>query len=175
MRTALIAAAVLVAMAAAPAGAQSLGEHARSVVFDVLSDPTTYAPAVACEVGKSLDWISSQRFFAAGYVEDNPYYTVSGFPHDRPVSRGTGHTINLEVSLGVLASSIANNAAVGVASRALAARWPQHKRLVRVASVVERVAFAVGTAYLNSATNFRQWRRNVKAPSLPASAGHSGW
>lgn len=168
MRTALVAA-LLVALAAVPGRAQPLAEHARSVALDVLTDPTTYAPAVASEIGKSLDWTSSQRFFAAGYVEDNPFYTVSGLPHDRPVSRGTGHRINLEVSLRVLASSAANNALTGLASRALAARWPEHKRLIRVAAVVERIAFAVGTGYVNSAKNFRQWRRNVAAPCLPAS------
>ncbi len=168
MRTALVA--LLVALAAAPGRAQSLPEHARSVALDVLKDPTTYAPAIAPEVGKSLDWSSSQRFFAAGYVEENPFYTISGSPYDRPVSRATGHKINLEVSLHVLATSVANNALVGVASRALTARWPEHRRLIRTASVVERVAFAVGTAYLNSAKNFRQWRRNVHAPCVPASA-----
>jgi len=161
-------AALLVAVAAVPAGAQSLAEHARSVALDVLKDPTTYAPAVASEIGKTLDWNSSQRFFAAGYVEDNAFYTVSGLPHDRPVSRGAGHRINLEASLQVLATSVANNALVGVASRALAARWPQHRRLIHAASIAERVAFAVGTAYVNSAKNFRQWRRNVNAPVPPA-------
>ncbi len=167
---ALLVAALLVALTPAPGRAQSssFSEHARSVIVDVLTDPTTYAPAVATEIGKSLDWSSSQRFFAAGYVEDNPYYTVSGLPHDRPVSRGTGHQINLQVSLQVLASSMANNALVSVASRALGARWPEHKRLIRVASVAERVAFAFGTAYLNSARNFQQWRRNVNAPYLSA-------
>ncbi len=160
MRTALVAA-LLVALAPAPGRAQSLDEHKRSVVLDVLTDPTTYAPAIASEIGKSLDWTSSQRLFAAGYVEDNPFYTVSGLPHDRPVSRATGHEINLEVSLRVLASSAANNALAGVATRALAARWPDHKRFFHVASAVERVAFAVGTAYVNSAKNFRQWRTNV--------------
>ncbi len=164
MRTMLVAA-LLVTLAAAPGRAQSsFSEHARSIVVDVLTDPTTYAPAVATEIGKSLDWSSSQRFFAAGYVEDNPYYTTTGLPHDRPVSRATGHQINFQVTLQVLASSMANNAVVGVASRALAARWPEHKRLIRVASVAERVAFAFGTAYLNSAKNFQQWRRNVNAP-----------
>lgn len=166
MRTAVVAA-FLVALSAAPGRAQStsFSEHARSIVVDVFTDPTTYAPAAATEIGKSLDWTSSQRFFAAGYVEENPYYTISGLPHDRPVSRATGHQINLQVSLQVLATSIANNAIVGVASRALAARWPQHKRLIRVASIAERVAFAFGTAYLNSARNFQQWRRNVNAAS----------
>lgn len=176
MRTALLAAVLLALVAAAsPARAQSLGEHARSVVMDVLTDPTTYAPAVASEIGKSLDWTSSQRFFAAGYVEDNPYYTVTGFPHDRPVSRATGHTINLEVSLGVLASSLVNNAAVAVASRTLAARWPRHKRLLRIASIAERIAFAVGTGYLNSAKNFRQWRKNVHTPCGSAATVPPGW
>jgi hypothetical protein len=173
MKTALLAA-VFVALAAAPSQAQPLGEHARSLALEVLTDPTTYAPAVACEIGKSLDWTSSQRFFAAGYVEDNPYYTVSGFPHDRPVSRATGHKINLEVSLRVLASSAINNALTGIASRALAARWPEHRRLVRIASVVERVAFAVGTGYVNSAKNFRQWRKNVNTMSPAAYAGGPG-
>jgi hypothetical protein len=152
---------LLVALTAAPGHAQSLGERSRSLALDVLRDPTTYIPAIASEVGKSLDWTSSQRFFAAGYVEDNPFYTISGRPHDRPVSSATGHQINLEVSLQVLASSVANNALVGIASRTLAARWPEHKRLIHAASVAERVAFAVGTAYVNSANNFRQWRRNV--------------
>lgn len=169
MRTS-IAAAVLVAFVTAPLHAQSIGEHARSVALDVLKDPTTYGPAVASEVGKTLDWVSSQRFFAAGYVEANPYYTVSGLPHDRPVSRATGHRINLEESLRVLGFSAANNAIAGVATRALTARYPQHRRLIRIASVVERVAFAVGTGYLNSAKNFRQWRRNVNAP-CPQCAG----
>ena len=169
MRTAFLAA-LLVALAVAPGRAQSLTEHAHSVALDVLKDPTTYLPALASELGKTLDWNSSQRFFAAGYVEDNAFYTVSGLPHDRPVSRGTGHRINFEVSLQVLASSAANNALVGVASRALTARWPEHKRLIRVAAVVERIAFAFGTGYVNSAKNFRQWQKNVNAPLLPASA-----
>ena len=173
MRTALLAA-VLVAFAALPARAQSIGEHARSIALDVLKDPTTYAPAAASEIGKSLDWISSQRFFAAGYVEDNPYYTISGLPHDRPVSRATGHRINLEVSLRVLGFSVANNAIAGAATRALTARWPEHRRLIRAASVVERVAFAVGTAYLNSAKNFRQWRTNVSTP-CPQCPGSPAW
>jgi hypothetical protein len=162
MRTALVAG-LLVALAASPARAQALAEHTRSLALDVLTDPTTYAPAIASEIGKTLDWTSSQRLFAVGYLEDNPFYTVSGLPHDRPVSRATGHQINLEVSLRVLASSVANNALAGIATRALSARWPKHKRVFHVASVVERVAFAVGTAYLNSAKNFHQWRRNVRA------------
>ena len=170
MRTVLVAA-LLVLFAAVPGRAQSVGEHARSIAIDVLKDPTTYAPAVASEVGKSLDWLSSQRFFAAGYVEDNPFYTVTGLPHDRPVSRATGHRINLEASLQVLAFSATNNALCSVATRALTARWPQHKRLIRVASVVERVAFAAGTGYLNSAKNFRQWRRNIHTPVGPAPTG----
>ena len=165
MKTAL-AAALLVALTAVPGHAQSFGDHARSIALDVLKDPTTYAPAAATEIGKTLDWTSSQRFFAAGYVEDNPYYTISGLPHDRPVSRATGHRINFEVSLGVFASSVANNALANVASRALAARWPEHRRLIRIASVIERVAFAVGTGYVNSAKNFRQWRTNVNAPGV---------
>jgi hypothetical protein len=174
MRSALALAIALVAVTAGPGQAQSLADHARSVAMDVLEDPTTYGPALASEVGKSLDWISSQRFFAAGYVEDNPYYTISGLPHDRPVSRATGHRLNLEVSLRVLGYSVANNALNGVATRVLTARFPQHKRWIRVASVVERVAFAVGTAYLNSAKNFHQWRRNVSAP-LPPAAGPAAW
>jgi hypothetical protein len=160
MKIALVAAA-LAALLAAPAGAQSLGEHTRSVAIDVLKDPTTYAPAIVTEIGKTLDWNSSQPFFAAGYVEDNPFYTISGLPHDRPVSRATGHQINAEVSLQVLLTSVANNALVSVASRTLAARWPEHKRVIRVVSIAERVAFAVGTAYVNSAKNFHQWRRNA--------------
>ncbi len=172
MRSALVAVALvaLFVVAAVPGEAQSLGDHARSVAIDVLKDPTTYAPAAVTGIGKSLDWISSQRFFAAGYVEDNPYYTISGLPHDRPVSRATGHRINAEVSLRVLGFSVANNALNGVASRALAARFPRHKRWIRAASVAERVAFAVGTAYLNSAKNFRQWRRNVNTPLALAPA-----
>ncbi len=171
MRTAVLTVLLAAfAVSPAPAHAQSLAEHARGVALDVLKDPTTYAPAVASEVGKTLDWLSSQRFFAAGWVEANPYYTVSGLPHDRPVSRATGHRINFEVSLRVLGYSAANNAINHAATRALTARFPQHKRLIRVASVVERVAFAVGTGYLNSAKNFRQWRRNVNTPLPPAAA-----
>ena len=165
MRTVVAAALLLVTMAA-PGRAQSLGEHARSIARDVLTDPTTYAPAVASEIGKTLDWSSSQRFFAAGYLEANPYYTITGLPHDRPVSASTGHWTNFEASLEVFAVSAGNNVAVGVASRALEARWPQHKRWIRAAAVVERFAFAVGTGYLNSAKNFRQWRRNVNT-NLP--------
>jgi len=67
----------------------------------------------------------------------------------------------------VLAFSATNNALCGAATRALTARWPQHKRLIRAASIVERVAFAAGTAYVNSAKNFRQWRTNVNTP-VPA-------
>ena len=170
MRTLLVAA-LLVLATVVPGHAQSIGEHARSIAIDVLKDPTTYGPAAASEIGKSLDWLSSQRFFAAGYVEDNPFYTVTGLPHDLPVSRATGHRINLEASLQVLAFSATNNAVCGIATRALTARWPHHTRLIRVASIVERVAFAIGTGYVNSAKNFRQWRKNVNTPVAPATAG----
>jgi hypothetical protein len=166
----LLAALFIVLASTLPASAQSFGDHARSLAVAVLTDPTTYTPAVATEVGKSLDWNSSQRFFAAGYVEDNPFYTITGLPHDRPISRGAGARLNLQVSLRVLGTSIANNAVAGVATRALAARWPEHRRLIRMASIVERAAFAFGTAYVNSAKNYRQWRKNVHTPIVTSPA-----
>jgi hypothetical protein len=165
MRTALVAA-LLLAIAGVPARAQSLAEQGRSVAIDALKDPTTYAPAIATEIGKTLDWSSSQRFFAAGYVEDNQFYTLSGLPHDRPVSRSTGHRINLEVSLHVLATSYANNVAAGMAERALSARWPHRKRLFHIVGIAERVGFAFLTGWMNSAGNFRQWRTNVNTTCL---------
>ena len=72
------------------AGSPHDSSLALDVTRGVLLDPTTYAPAAILYTSMRLDWKSSQPFFARGYVEANDRYTISGLPHDVPVSFALG-------------------------------------------------------------------------------------
>jgi hypothetical protein len=135
---------------------------AKSVFLQVVSDPTTFAPALTSYTAERLDWDSSQVFFAHGYVESNPQFTVSGFRDDTPISYGAGKRVILHNALGDLTASAINNVGVAIVERALLARHPRRQKLIRTLGWVERISFAVTLASVQSAAHFRQWRQNVR-------------
>ena len=150
---------LLVSLAPSATIAQT-GEPSRSFAWDVsravLIDPTTYAPAVISYHATRWDWRTSQVFFANGWVEENPRFTVSGKPADVPVSYDEGSRRILRTALTLVGYSAVNNAAAGVAERLLLARYPRRKTLIRTLSWAERIAFAAVLTYRNSADHLRQ-------------------
>jgi hypothetical protein len=126
----------------------------------VVLDPTTYAPATLSYTSMKLDWDTSQPLFRHGWVEQNHRFTISGRPNDRPVSYAEGSRRIRRMALLHLQESLINNVAANVFERVLAERYPQHRKLFKVLSWVERIAFASYVSYVASASHFRQAERN---------------
>lgn len=130
------------------------------IARSVLIDPTTYAPAVLSYEAQRLDWKTSQVFLDRGWVEQNPRFTVSGRPNDVAVSYEAGNQKIRREALVRLQQSITNNLAIGIGERVLIARYPEHRKLFRVLSWVERISVASYMSYLASAEHFRQASKN---------------
>jgi hypothetical protein len=135
-------------------------EKRTPLALEVLKDPTTYVPAGLLYTAMRLDWESSQPFFQHGFVEDNASYTQSGLVKDAPLSYADGKQQILRDSLAVLPASIANNALLHMIERRLSDRYPQHRKLWKTLSWIERTAFAGFTSYRLAAPHFRQWQAN---------------
>ncbi len=121
---------------AADARAQEPAAEAQPALFAEIArrvalDPTTYAPTVVVYTARQLDWSSSQLLFKAGYIEANPGYTISGRPIDTPVSYAAGNRRIARDTIGLLGRSAGNNALSAIVERALIARAPRHRRLIR--------------------------------------------
>jgi hypothetical protein len=148
------------------AGAQDItnndhGSAVRTIVKQVFTDPTTYAPSAIVYTSMKLDWNSSQPLFAEGYLEQNRRYTQSGRALDLPVSYDEGNRRLLMQSLAVLPSSIANNTINRVLERTLTERFPEKHKLWTTLGWIERVGFASFTSYALSGPHFEQWQRNT--------------
>ena len=152
----------LLSLASATASAQDRDRPPAAVdIFTrVILDPTTYAPALISYEGHHLDWKSSQVFFQHGFVEQNPDFTQSGRPHDRPITYAAGNRKIAAMSLATLGPSLINNATSAIIERALIDRYPKHRKLTRALGWMERISFASLLAYRESAVHFRQWRKN---------------
>jgi hypothetical protein len=152
---------VLAALLGFAAGVAAQEPEKRTpLVLEVLKDPTTYVPAGLLYTAMRLDWESSQPFFQHGSVEDNPKYTQSGLAQDAPLSDSDGQWQILRDSLAILPASIANNTLVHMIERRLSDRYPQHRKLWKTLSWIERAAFAGCTSYKLAAPHFRQWQTN---------------
>jgi hypothetical protein len=127
-----------------------------------LKDPTTYAPAGMLYVSSQLDWNSSQAFFQRGDVEENPRYTVTGLPHDTPLSYGAGNQQLVADALSVASVSLVNNAIAHFTIDALALRNPEHRKLWKTIGWIERAAVASSLSYLLSVRHFEQWQQNER-------------
>jgi hypothetical protein len=128
----------------------------KSVVFD----PTTYAPAALSYTSMRMDWDSSQPLFRNGWVEQNRRFTLSGRANDIPVSYAEGNNRIRHMALLHLQESIINNTATNIFERVLSEKYPQHRKLFKVLSWAERIAFASYVSYRASANHFRQTERN---------------
>ena len=147
-----------------PAIASAQAESDSNVFWDVtkavLFDPTTYAPATLSYTSMKMDWDSSQTLFRNGWVEQNQRFTISGRPNDcRSATRTATRRIR-QMALLHLQESLVNNAAANIFERVLANKYPQHRKLFKVLSWAERIAFASYVSYMASANHFRQNERN---------------
>jgi len=151
-------------MVLTPAIASAQAETDTNLFWDVTKavvfDPTTYAPATLSYTSMKLDWESSQPLFRHGWVEQNHRFTISGRPNDRPISFADGNDKIRNMALLHLQESIINNAAANVFERVLSEKYPQHRKLFKVLSWVERIAFASYVSYVASANHFKQAERN---------------
>ncbi len=147
-----------------PAIASAQTETDSNVVWDVtkavLFDPTTYAPATLSYTSMKMDWDSSQTLFRNGWVEQNQRFTISGRPNGLPVSYEEGNKRIRQMALLHLQESLVNNAAANIFERVLANKYPQHRKLFKVLSWTERIAFASYVSYMASANHFKQNERN---------------
>ena len=147
-----------------PAIASAQTETDSNVFWDVAKgvvfDPTTYAPATLSYTSMKMDWDSSQTLFRNGWVEQNRRFTISGRPNDLPVSYAEGNRRIRQMALLHLQESIINNTAANLFERVLAEKYPQHRKLFKVLSWVERIAFASYVSYVASANHFKQTERN---------------
>ena len=145
-----------IASAQTETGSSPLWDVTKSVVFD----PTTYAPAVLSYTSMRMDWNTSQPLFRAGWVEQNHRFTVSGRPNTAPVSFEDGNKKIRHMALMHLQESVVNNLAANVFERVLTQKYPQHRKLFKTLSWVERIAFSSYMSYLASANHFKQAERN---------------
>ena len=156
--------ALITMMILTPAIAAAQSETDSNVFWDVTKavvfDPTTYAPATLSYTSMKLDWQSSQTLFRNGWMEQNHRFTVSGRPNDVPISFAEGNKKIRTMALLHLQESIVNNAAANIFERVLAQKYPQHRKLFKVLSWVERIAFASYVSYAASANHFKQTERN---------------
>jgi hypothetical protein len=147
-----------------PAIASAQAETDSNVFWDVTKavvfDPTTYAPAALSYTALKMDWDSSQTLFRNGWVEQNHRFTISGRPNEMPVSYEEGNRRIRQMALLHLQESLVNNAAANIFERVLAEKYPQHRKLFKVLSWVERIGFASYVSYMASANHFRQTERN---------------
>jgi len=147
-----------------PAIASAQTESDSNVVWDVtkavLFDPTTYAPATLSYTSMKMDWDSSQTLFRNGWVEQNQRFTISGRPNALPVSYEEGNKRIGQMALLHLQESLVNNTAANIFERVLANKYPQHRKLFKVLSWTERIAFASYVSYMASANHFKQNERN---------------
>ena len=151
-------------MALTPVVASAQARTDTNVFWDltkaVVFDPTTYAPATLSYTSMRMDWNSSQTLFRNGWIEQNHRFTISGRPNDIPVSFGDGNKRIRHMALLHLQESIINNTAANLFERVLAEKYPKHRKLFKVLSWVERVAFASYVSYAASANHFKQTERN---------------
>jgi len=131
-----------------------------SVAKSVLIDPTTYAPAALAYTSLRMDWTSSQPLFRAGWLEHNQLFTVSGRPNDKPISYDAGNRKIQRMALLTLQESIVNNISANVFERLLSEKYPQHRKLFKALSWVERIAFSSYVSYLASSNHFKQTQLN---------------
>jgi len=145
----------------------------RSVLGDVFTrvakDPTTYALPPIIYTAHRLDWDSSQKLFARGYVEANPGFTVSGRVNDTPISWTAGKRRILSYSAAMIGRSALNNGICALVEGRLIERSPQHRTFIRTLGWIERGFITSYWSYRMSHNQFGQWRENERMLSgLPA-------
>ena len=160
-RAALLLACVT-AVGSRPATAQDTqSTSAVRVLKRVALDPSTYAPVAIQHTTTMRDWNTSQVFFQHGFHERNERFTVSGLPNDMPVSYGEGRRRIFRDSLVTLGTTAAQNALSHATETYLAARFPNHKRVLTTLGWIQRASVASYMSYRLSIQHYRQTQYNV--------------
>ena len=172
MRSWIVALMLMLAVVLTPGLARAQDDGGSNIVVDltkaVLFDPTTYAPAALSYTSQRMDWKTSQALFDAGWVEHNSRFTLSGRPDDAPISFEAGKRQIRRDALAHLQESIVNNLSAQIFERALTQKFPEHRKLFKTLSWVERIAFSSYVGYLASVDHFKQVQRNQQmARQLP--------
>ena len=173
MRASRIASAITILLLltiAAPVCAQnpeSAGDNNSfwNISKSVLLDPTTYVPAGISYTATRLDWNTSQPFFARGYIERNPRFTLTGQPNDVPLSFADGNKRILTDTLMVMQMSAVHNLGVQSLERMLIAKNPEHRKLIKTIGWIERIAVSSYWSYRLSEQHWAQWRENQQLAS----------
>jgi len=152
-----------------PLSAFAQDEKRSNAVLDitkaVLLDPTTYTPAVLSYTSQRMDWNTSQPLFNAGWLEHNQRFTISGRPDDKPISYEAGNRQITRMALVHLQESVINNVSAQFFERALIQRYPEHRKLLKTLSWVERISFSAYVGYLASVDHFQQAQKNQEMAS----------
>jgi hypothetical protein len=164
IQTAICGALLVSLLSLTPATVLAQSDAESSLAWDitkgVLLDPTTYAPATMSYAAQRMDWNSSQPLFRNGWMERNHLFTISGRPNDRPISYEDGNRKIRRMALLHLQESVINNVAANVFERVLTRKYPEHRKLFKTLSWVERIAFSSYVSYLASVNHFKQAERN---------------
>jgi hypothetical protein len=135
-------------------------------VARVLKDPTTYALPPIVYTAHRLDWDSSQKLFAYGYLEANPDFTVTGRVDDLPISHAAGKKKILRYAAGTIGRSVLNNAACAIVERRLIERYPHRRKLIRTLGWIERSLVTTYWSYRLTHNQVRQWQDNERTLDL---------
>ena len=126
------------------------------IVKGVVFDPTTYAPALISYDATMRDWNTSQPFFRNGYVEHNQRFTVSGQPNDTAVSYTVGRNQIFKDTLATFGTSAVQNLSSRLVERALLAKYPERRKMVKTIGWIQRIGLASVMSYQLSAAHYRQ-------------------
>jgi hypothetical protein len=142
----------------------------------VLKDPTTYALPPIVYSAHRLDWDSSQKLFAHGYLEANPKFTLTGRVDDVPISHAAGKRRILRYSAGTIGRSILNNGICALVERRLIDRAPHRRKLIRTLGWIERGFATAYWSYRLTHNQVGQWQDNervlagLNTPAVPVAA-----
>ena len=153
---AVLAGTLFVATSNAIAQDQDRSSFAGSMFKQVVLDPTTYAPSIIAYDATMRDWKTSQPFFRNGFMEHNSRFTISGRANDFPLPYADGRKRILADAATTLGMSALNNVTGRVFERVLSERYPEHRKIVRAVSWVERISFGVYMSYVLSKDHYRQ-------------------
>jgi hypothetical protein len=131
-------------------------------VTRVLKDPTTYALPPIVYSAHRLDWDSSQKLFAHGYLEANPNFTITGRVDDVPIGHEAGKRRILRYAAGTIGRSVLNNAACAIVERRLIERYPHRRKLIRTLGWIERSLVTSYWSYRLTHNQVRQWQDNER-------------
>jgi hypothetical protein len=132
------------------------------VLVRVLKDPTTYALPPIVYTAHRLDWDSSQKLFAHGYLEANPKFTLTGRIDDVPISYAAGNRRILRYSAATIGRSVLNNGICAVVERRLIDRAPHRRKLIRALGWIERGMVTAYWSYRLTHNQVGQWIDNER-------------